>query len=180
MSENLGLGKLIITSQHRDAVHIAVAPVTASERLRPGQQIDFVQVEIDNELVRDSKNGIGIVDPFLKSPVEKGQKFWMWLNPGSITSLRHDWTHPAFKDDAEHCERLESEEWLKEYCHDYRADYKLLIQACVEGSEYCFGSDYGPPNYSGCEDEFWQHVENVTGRKFDSSHRENTYFRCAC
>ena len=82
--------------RRRDAIHIAVAPVTADVRLAPGQHVGLVQ-EGSLELVGPCHNNIGIVDPFLAEEVEPGQRFWLFLYPNTITGLRHVWTHPAFK-----------------------------------------------------------------------------------
>ena len=92
MSEALGLGQIITTEQHRDAVHVAVAPVMAGVDLEPGQHVGLFA----DGTAKPTKPHIGIVDPFLAERVAAGQRFWLWLYPGSITSLRHDWTHPAF------------------------------------------------------------------------------------
>lgn len=94
MSDTLGLGKIITTEQHRDAIHVAVAPVIANRTLFPGQHIGFTAPGA--ETVDENGPNIGIVDPFIVGRVQKGERFWMYLYPGSITSLRHDWTHPAF------------------------------------------------------------------------------------
>lgn len=90
------LGKLIETAdRRRDAVHVAVVPVTAETELTPGQAVGLTRSN-DFEFAGVSENPIGIVDPFLTSPVQAGQRFWLLLYPGTITSLRHVWTHPAF------------------------------------------------------------------------------------
>jgi hypothetical protein len=95
-SDTPNLGHLITNSdRRRDAIHIAVAPVTAAERLTPGQHVGFVQAG-DTELVGPAENLIGIVDPFLREEVQPGQRFWLFLYPNTVTSLRHVWTHPAF------------------------------------------------------------------------------------
>ncbi len=60
------------------------------------------------------------------------------------------------------------------------ADYnKMMSEASSAGSVF-FGDDDGPPQYRGAEAEFWRHVENVTGKRFDAAHRERTHFSCAC
>jgi hypothetical protein len=90
------LGKLITDGdRRRDAIHLAVAPVTAAHALAPGQHVGLVRPD-STEFVGNCDRPIGIIDPFLEEPVEEGQRCWMFLYPGTITSLRHAWTHPAF------------------------------------------------------------------------------------
>lgn len=92
MSEALGLGKIITTSQHRDSVHIAVCPVVAAETLFPGQHVGLT----GGDHATGKGPSVGIVDPFLTTRVKPGERFWLYLYPGSVTSLRHVWEHPAF------------------------------------------------------------------------------------
>lgn len=89
------LGQLIKDDdRRRDAIHIAVAPVTAVAALTPGQHVGLIAN--NTEQVGPTDNCIGIVDPFLQHGVEPGQRFWLFLYPNTVTSLRHYWTHPAF------------------------------------------------------------------------------------
>lgn len=95
MSDTVSLlGKLITGPAERDCVHVAVAPVTATVRMRPGLRVGLD--EEGNAEICSTKDCIGIVDPFLTEDVEPGQRFWLYLYPGTIASLRHSWTHAAF------------------------------------------------------------------------------------
>jgi hypothetical protein len=80
-------------NDRRDAIHIAIAPVTAAGELRPGQHVG----PLPDGRFGVADKPIGIVDPFLPGPVRDGQPFWLCLYPYTITSLRHVWTHPSFK-----------------------------------------------------------------------------------
>ena len=92
------LGSLVDAyERRRDAIHIAVAPVTAMERLNPGQRVRLTDGGQQDGVVATDYDAIGIVDPFLLEPVDRGQRFWLFLNPNTITGLRHIWTHPAFQ-----------------------------------------------------------------------------------
>ena len=91
------LGQLIEDGdRRRDAIHIAVAPVTAMEDLNPGQSVGFIYEEDKEHVKGASLSAIGIVDPFLTFGPRKGERFWLFLYPNTITGLRHVWTHPAF------------------------------------------------------------------------------------
>ena len=141
MSEPLGLGKIITTKQHRDAVHIAVAPVTAGERLHPGETIGFNDPITSIVLGVPDCDSIGIVDPFLKNAVEKGQQFWMYLYPGSITSLRHEWTHDAFPspDAPIRGDKAESEKWIRDFIARSDCPSYEVLMAAATGGQSRFG-----------------------------------------
>ncbi len=97
-------GELLETNELiKDAVHVAVVSVLAKEAiLFPGQRV-VVEVEYDDER-RQSFNAVpsneapsvGIIDPFLKAPVQIGQRCLMFLHPDTTKNLRHTWDHPAF------------------------------------------------------------------------------------
>lgn len=104
-ANKLGLGQIITTEQNRDAIHVAIAPVVAAETLMPG-----THVGIDSEgkaSIHATK--IGAVDPFMPCEVMAGQGFWLFLFPGTISSLRHEWTHPALQHAAPVVEEEEEE-----------------------------------------------------------------------
>lgn len=93
--ETLKLGEIIEPGEAvaRDCIHVAVAPVVAGQLLSPGERVGF----LDDGRVGICGNNIGIADPFLADDVQPGERFWIFLYPGTITGLRHMWSHEAFK-----------------------------------------------------------------------------------
>ena len=97
------LGTIIGPGEARDAIHLAVEPVVAGERLKPGENVglgpDGKAYSPETGLTfpgcRQVK-ALGIVDPFLKAPVKAGEMFWLVVYPRQIRSLRHVWEHPDF------------------------------------------------------------------------------------
>lgn len=99
MSE-LNIGKLITEPQRRDAIHVAVMPATSMAILKPGERVGLIDDGTRSPgsprtVGTSAKEKIGIVDPFLTSPVAPGKQFWVFLMPNTVTSLRHQWVHPA-------------------------------------------------------------------------------------
>lgn len=180
--ENLNLGQIITTPQARDAIHIAVVPVVADDKLRPGEK-----VWLENGKARlGSINSIGVVDPFLLGSVEPGQTFWLFLNPGSITSLRHEWTHPAFAAPAPiPADKSASEQWLRDFAQ--RSDCPGYFELMGKAAAFCDGDtgwseEYlhfdGSDAHGEIPPEFWTHFEVVTGKRPEGA--KPTYFSCSC
>lgn len=107
------LGQLIGPDAGRDAVHIALSPAIAHERLWPGDHVGFIEAG-NTELVGYKEPHVGIVDPYLPDRVAKGQRFFLCLYPQTTTGLRHVWTHPAFPSEETKLDRL-SHEWADSY-----------------------------------------------------------------
>lgn len=87
------LGHTPPEDSRRDAIHVAVAPVIAGHSLPPGYHVGVMS----DGCFGDVDVKVGIVDPFRETWVSPGERFWLLLYPGTITGLRHVWTHPAFK-----------------------------------------------------------------------------------
>lgn len=173
------LGTIINETEKRDAIHLAVEPVIATQKLFPGQDVGLVE---GGAGVCDKP--LGIVDPFLKSPVQPGQHFWLVVYPRKINSLRHVWEHPDFPEEGGNAESksdlIESEEWLHALASEFCMTYEDLMNGAEEfirsdGTEYLVGESemegaITPP-------EFWVHYEIVTGKKVGNP---GNFFSCSC
>lgn len=164
------LGQLIDSEGQRDAIHIAVAPVVANEKLTPGQHIGFV-ISGNTEKVGPGGIPIGIVDPFLKKPVAEGQKFWMVLYPSTITGLRHEWKHPAFQTN-------DSEKWLRAFAAVVGLTYEQLLKGA---DDYQKDGEVLPLTEASKDyewsvpEKFWDHYRAVTGKE---TSEDGTIFQC--
>lgn len=178
------LGTIITEHERRDAIHLAVEPVTAGEELKPGQRVGM----IGEGVAASSMNPVGIVDPFLAESVLAGERFWLILFPGSVTSLRHVWTHPAFDDPkpprpaVEWDESSDSAWWLTNLASRIGVGRNELIERAREfvrhGDYWCEGSRFdGVRNV--IDDKFWTHYEAVTGEKVAKEHRAG-FLDCSC
>jgi hypothetical protein len=181
--EHVQLGQLLKEPANRDAIHIAIAPVVAAHKLQPGEHIGFVSAD----MVGKSRQPIGIVDPFLTKAVQPGEWFYMLLYPYTITSLRHEWVHPAFP--AQQAVPTQTDDvraaraFLDRFARDWRTSVDALIeQAQIPGGYLSAGTGI----YSWSEvdpddrQEFWRALEIITGRRFSEEHRESTSWSCAC
>ena len=193
MSETVELlGKLAPDDAGRDAIHIAVAPLTAGHIVEPGEHVGFM--DETRTTVGRMAPFIGVVDPFLTSPVMPHQRVFVFLYPQTITGLRHVWTHPAFPEhDHKPAAVKSSEQWLRDFISRSDApQYDDLIalatspDGCVQlgddGYRYLRLDDeylrVGGNDASGdIPSEMWDHLEVVTGRKMT---RRATYFSCSC
>lgn len=179
------LGTILGDGVGRDAIHLAVEPVIAAEWLYPGQDVGLLG---EGKAGRNG-NPVGIVDPFLKSKVEPGEKFWLVVYPRQITSLRHVWTHPAFEPNVVSVPAVNSEEWLREFCASadcpgYDSVMRLIREAQL-GDPEDYGNSYVDDeslHFSGLDahgeipEEFWRHVEIVLGPQSVKP----KYFSCSC
>lgn len=177
------LGTLLDETAGRDAVHVAVEPVVAGVMLHPGQH---VRIE-DGKAVPGGKT-YGVVDPYLTGTVYPGQRFWFFLYPRQITSLRHVWEHPLFSGEPEPSpapavnNKAASEAWLRKFiansdCPDYETVIAKALHNDSWSKEYLHFD--GEDAHGEIPAEFWDHLEVVSGRKIDPSERAE-YFSCSC
>ncbi len=179
--ETLGTYLMDGTAQ-RDAIHLAVVPIVATEKVYPGQH-----------LTADGKATggppVGIADPFLPGPANPGMTFWLVLYPRTITSLRHAWTHPAFPEaavaavNAPVSDKEASMQWLRDLGDRVGVSANRLIESAREHIHDTSGWSYLIGGYEmegeSTPPEFWDHYQIVTGELVPSEKREN-FFSCSC
>lgn len=189
----------------RDAVHVAVFSATADERMKPGDHVGIEEQNDGDAKVSRRVATIGLVDPFLQDIVKPGQRFWVYLYPRTITALSHRWSHPAFEQTASvyapPAKKLESEQWLRDFCNDCDLpSYEDVMSTVAKAlrifpgmstteqvarslrEDYYAQEDYihfdGQDASGDIPPEFWDHVEVVFGIAI--SGEKPKYFSCSC
>lgn len=181
MSLKPRLGKLIYHPVGRDAVHVAIAPVVATEKLNPADRVVVLDDRV-SVAKADEEDAIGIVDPFLEEPVKPTERFYIWLLPETVTSIAHVWRHPAFdikKEAVVPLERAISYDWIEDYAQrEHGLSYDEVMAAASKWlSEQRYLVNGGRFQSQSVCDEFWDHWEIVTGR---SSGDRGNFFSCSC
>lgn len=189
------LGKPIEGAADRDAIHIAVVPVTLVQtrkydRFERGQILKLIVGTTDQAQSMPNEGyekhgygsqGDGVLDPFMQGSIEAGQRVWMFLYPNTVQGMRHHWTHPRF--DAPET-FTESETWLRRFADRWGMDYDRMISEAQsrEGDILAVGRDlHGAYELDpGDEITFWSDLETLTGKRFDQEHRESICWTCTC
>lgn len=182
----------------RDAVHVALAPLEAAEALLPGERCGLGGG-------RDRKEGpgvpaLGIVDPFLCSRVEPGERFFLFLFPGTVQGMRHAWEHPAFGPEsaATAAGADVSQAWLEALAvglnsyDDRDTAIDRLRQGLRTGHIETHGSEVQNRHdfrdvlerHGGGVDDLRRHAQAAWGidlpEEFLAPEDDNTVFRCSC
>lgn len=193
------LGSTIASDSKRDAIHLAVFPVEAHERLRPGDHVYLRQDRKAAYSTGPDDDGVGIVDPFITDRyVPAGDWFWLIVYPRQISSLRHVWEHPAFPASelidldatdrdaraiaADNSLRAKdaSERWLRWFCSEAvgHINFDTVIAKAIASKNE--GYLTMPDDASGpIPREFWHHLGIYTDDSFDPD-LQAEYFSCYC
>lgn len=198
----VSVGDLIDGAARRDAIHIAVAPVTAEEELFPGNPCG---VRTDDPAIADGDaTPVGIVDPFLQTPVRPGQKFWLFLYPNTVTGMRHQWLHETFDKFPEpeaaaeppgpprlldrRREKLSqfdtSQDWLENFASEVGWSYEEVLDIAAEalkGGDPFVGDDNMQDTFMDNKMDLLFHASIMLGKgRPDKETIRASYFRCAC
>lgn len=178
------VGKIIDSpfTPPRDAIHVAVLPVKARETVYPGQAVGMY----GNGTVGERKEpAIGVVDPFLKKPVDPGTLFYLFLYPNTITSLNHHWEHPEI-DKAPVQDKTETQAWSRRWIEEETERCNLNAEEVLDwAGEWVKGGvvsvGFDSPDMSKMDmDKFWQHYEVLTGKKMRNELGTKIQFSCSC
>lgn len=186
MSDTLQLlGRILHGKHERDAVHIAVAPVVAGGQI---YRSAYIGLNAEGRAIMVSQeSSVGISDPFLIDMIEEGQQFFVYLTPGSITSLVHHWAHPKFPLVDQFLPRPSSVAWLENYAEEIGETFQDLMSAAetwLKDGEYWVGGPPGMEFGSNLEsiqlpEAFWTHYQLATGKTVPESKQES-FFTCVC
>lgn len=177
------IGTILDDTAEKDAVHFAVLPViSADDYLFAGTRVRFVTGSTTHvKGVKGDASGIGVVDPFITDEIKRGDRFFILMNPNTITSLRHEWTHPALAVVPAEDAVGKAIEWMQEFAHQHDTDYDALVMqahdALISGDNITFGVDL---DYDMIK-EFWANYALATGRTLPTTDEVKLpRFGCAC
>jgi hypothetical protein len=178
------LGSILSEDEsRRDAVHVAIMPVTTGEDFMfAGQWVNFVYGSKDVVKGKPESQAIGIIDPFLVENARKGARVWLFLRPNTVSGMRHHWSHPDVDADAAQAHIGDSEKWLRAFADKWNFNFTEMIEAARDGGIIVAnGVDlHSAKELEGDDVLFWKHVEEYTGTRFGKKHRAKVGWSCSC
>jgi hypothetical protein len=151
---------------------------------------------------REAVRFLGIVDPFLdaggSNEINKGDRVYIYLKPGSINSLRHEWTHPLIAEPVKMAAINKSDEataeavyqqlvngpakqLLQNFAADIDISYEELMDAASDYHHHGnYLSDGGKFEGVSIPIGFWDAYQAVTGETVPKEEAQDNFFSCSC
>lgn len=182
MSSDVKLGVPVYGKGVRDAIHIAVAPVKAHKQLKPGARVGVERLA-SGEMISCDTNHIGVVDPFRERAIWKDEVFYLCLFPGSVTGMRHHWSHPAFYEPPANVPQ-DAVERAKENLEAFAQLADLTLEGLIgAANDYLDHNEYlcdgGKWESFQMSETFWDDFQTYTGRIVPEDDRGH-FFSCSC
>ena len=183
------VGKQLPAMTEADAIHVPVLPVILDEAMRPGEWVVIEKGQA--RLPKRSDTGIcqevpsAIIDPFLLQnnayirkdvgKLPKGARVFAFMRPGSITSMRHVWTHPDHDYD---------EAWLTDFAAEFELSPDGLMEAAARylttGSCLVTGFDTPDAGYDNYKLKRFWHIYYARTQDPMAKDRDDGFFTCSC
>jgi len=173
------IGQLVGHTGIRDAIHCPIISAVAKMNLNVGTPVSILETGEAEQ--SDLYSCVGIVDPFLRGFVQKGEQFWVWVRPGSISSLTHQWTHKRIPEFAavvpdKEKARVRLQEFAEGPLHVSLEEMLATIEACRGDTDNAL-YDHGYESlgvYAG----FWDDYELYTGKPDPNKEGWFYFFTC--
>lgn len=174
------IGQLVGHTGVRDAIHCPIISAVAKMNLNVGTPVSILETGEAEQ--SDLHTCVGIVDPFLRRCVQRGEQFWVWVRPGSISSLTHKWTHKLIPDFAEivpakEQARVRLQEFAEGPLHVTLDEMLEAIEACRRDDDNAL-YDHGYESLS-VYPGFWTDYELYTGKP-DPNKAEGYFYFFTC
>lgn len=188
------LGTVHVKDEGRDAVHLAVYQITLGQSISMWNKASKITIRENGRAYvfdesKDTK-AYGILDPFIDQELNVGDKVWLVLFPGMITSLRHVWEHNFFPESPKETP-IHDASSFSNYPHieNLAAQLEITCDELISHADnyvltgnYYIGSDEAEGVYA--NQSFWEEYYRYKGATSDISTINEIYkgnfIGCSC